>query len=181
MSGRDEPQGTLLQRLWATWRMKYVSGLESEDGACVFCEIPRMKDGPGNLVLHRGTTAYIVLNLYPYNSGHAMVVPYRHVDKLAGLSDEERREMLELAAVLETALAERMRAQGFNLGMNLGRVGGAGIPGHVHLHLVPRWLGDTNFMPVIGETKVMPEALEDTWASLEAAVRDVLRRDGRGS
>ncbi|MGQ0722457.1 MAG: HIT family protein [Candidatus Eiseniibacteriota bacterium] len=181
MSGRDERQDTPLQRLWATWRMKYVSALGADEGACVFCEIPKLRDGPGNLVLHRGMSAYIVLNLYPYNNGHAMVVPFRHVDTLAGLSDEERSEMMKLAAVMETALAERVRAQGFNLGMNLGRAGGAGIPGHVHLHLVPRWPGDTNFMPVIGETKVMPEALEDTWANLEAAVRDVLKRDGRGS
>jgi ATP adenylyltransferase len=161
--------------------MRYVSTLDSEDGACVFCEIPKRKDGPDNLVVHRGSTAYIVLNLYPYNNGHAMIVPFRHVDKLAALSDEERGEMMKLAAVLETALAERVRAQGFNLGMNLGRAGGAGIPGHVHLHLVPRWPGDTNFMPVIGETKVMPEALQETWANLEAAVREVLARGGRGS
>jgi ATP adenylyltransferase len=179
LSGRDEPQGTPLQRLWATWRMKYVTTLSFDEPTCVFCDIPKKEDGPDNLILHRGVSCYMVLNLYPYNNGHAMVVPYRHVDRLADLSDEERCELMKLAGVLESALAEAFRAEGMNVGMNLGRIGGAGIPGHLHLHLVPRWLGDTNFMPVIGETKVMPEALEDTWARLADAVRAVLAREAR--
>lgn len=175
------PEGTLLQRLWATWRMKYVTSLDSRSSACVFCEILREEDGPGNLILHRGETCYIVLNLYPYNNGHAMVVPYRHVAGLADLTDQERCEMMRHAALLQTALTERMRAHGFNLGMNLGRVGGAGIPDHVHMHLVPRWSGDTNFMPVIGETKVLPEALPETYEKMKVALRDAAAKEKPGS
>ncbi|MGH2570990.1 MAG: HIT family protein [bacterium] len=173
-------EGTLLERLWATWRMSYISSLGQDTGECVFCALAGMEDGPQNLVVHRGETCYIVLNLYPYNSGHAMVVPFRHVATLAGLEDAERGELLQLASVLEAALAESMNAQGFNVGMNLGRVGGAGIPGHVHLHVVPRWAGDTNFMPVVGQTKVVPEALADTWAKVRAGIGRVVAREGSG-
>ena len=169
-----EPEGTLLQRLWATWRMKYVSGLDREVSDCVFCEITKSEDGPGNLVVHRGESCYIVLNLYPYNNGHGMIIPYRHVADLEDLSDEERLEMMQLAGTLKRALEEGLKAQGFNLGINLGRAGGAGIPGHLHLHVVPRWSGDTNFMPVVGETKVLPESLEDTYRRVRDAVRGVL-------
>jgi ATP adenylyltransferase len=177
MSGHDGPEGTLLQRLWATWRMQYVTSLGSPADACVFCELPRQaRDGPDNLVVHRGETCYVVLNLYPYNNGHAMVLPYRHVAALTALTDPERCEMMQLAAVLEDALREKVGAQGFNLGMNLGRVGGAGIPGHLHLHVVPRWAGDTNFMPVVGQTKVLPEALPDTYEKVRSAVREALAR-----
>ena len=165
-----------MDRLWATWRMGYVKSLgQSAPGdACVFCEIPKLKDGPENLIVHRGQSCFVVLNLYPYNSGHAMVVPFRHAGSLGELSDAERGELLGLAAVLERALSEAMNAQGYNLGMNLGRVGGAGIPGHLHLHFVPRWAGDTNFMPVACETKVLPEALPDTYQRVRDAVRKVL-------
>ena len=176
----DTPDGTLLQRLWATWRMKYVTSLEAERAGCVFCEIAAEEDGPGNLILYRGETCYIVLNLYPYNNGHAMVVPFRHVASLTDLTDAERCEMMQHAALLQEALTEKMRAHGFNLGMNLGRVGGAGIPDHVHMHLVPRWSGDTNFMPVIGETKVLPEALPDTYEKVRAALQEAAakKKDG---
>lgn len=179
MSGGDtREEGTLLQRLWATWRMHYISSLATEgEEECVFCAIQRQEDGPGNLVVHRGSSCYIVLNLYPYNNGHAMVVPYRHVGDLAELNDQERCELMSLAALLQRALSSKIRAQGFNLGMNLGRVGGAGIPGHVHLHLVPRWLGDTNFMPVVGQTKVMPEALEETYEKVKSAITELAERE----
>jgi len=177
MSEPGASEGTLLQRLWATWRMQYVTSLGAPGDACVFCELPKQtEDGPGNLVVHRGETCYVVLNLYPYNNGHAMVLPYRHVSALGALTDPERCEMMQLAALLEDALTERVHAQGFNLGMNLGRVGGAGIPGHLHLHMVPRWAGDTNFMPVVGQTKVLPEALPDTYEKVRSAFRDALTR-----
>lgn len=178
MSDFDAPEGTLLHRLWATWRMQYVTTLDRDASECVFCEITRGEDGPGNLILHRGTHCYIVLNLYPYNNGHAMVIPFRHVASLADMTDEEHLEMMQLASVVQVALEDGMGAQGFNLGMNLGRVGGAGIPGHLHLHVVPRWMGDTNFMPVVGETKVLPESLEATYRRLSAAIRVEVERGG---
>jgi len=174
-------EGTLLERLWATWRMSYISSLGKETEECVFCALPAMQDGPQNLIVHRGETCYIVLNLYPYNNGHAMVVPFRHAGTLADLDDPERAELMQLASLLEVALGESLNAQRFNVGMNLGRTGGAGIPGHVHLHVVPRWLGDTNFMPVIGQTKVLPERLSDTWAKVRAAIGRVLAGEGSGT
>jgi ATP adenylyltransferase len=158
--------------------MQYVTTLDRAPDGCVFCEITRSEDGPGNLVMHRGAHAYVVLNLYPYNNGHAMVIPFRHVASLRDLNDDERLETMQLASVLQAAMEESMGAQGFNLGMNLGRVGGAGIPGHLHLHVVPRWMGDTNFMPVGGETKVLPESLEATYARLSAAIRAEIERGG---
>jgi ATP adenylyltransferase len=170
----DVREGTLLQRLWATWRMKYITSIGKETESCVFCEITRAEDGPENLIVHRGRTCYVVLNLYPYNNGHAMVIPLRHASSLAELNDEEKLEMMQLADLLQRALVLTLEPQGFNLGMNLGRVAGAGIPGHLHLHVVPRWLGDTNFMPVTAETKVMPEKLEDTYLKVRAGFRALL-------
>ncbi|NNE43671.1 MAG: HIT domain-containing protein [Gemmatimonadetes bacterium] len=170
-----------MERLWAAWRNTYVSSLDQPAAECVFCELTKQEDGPENLVLHRGETCYIVLNLYPYNNGHAMVLPYRHTQSLEDLTDEERSEMMRLAALVQRALAERKKAQGFNLGMNLGRVGGAGIPGHLHLHVVPRWPGDTNFMPVVGQTKVLSEALDVTYEKLREGIADILKREGAAS
>lgn len=174
MNEDDRIEGTLLQRLWAVWRMKYISSIGKESASCVFCDIAGREDGAENLIVHRGRTCYIVLNLYPYNNGHAMVIPHRHVGTLAEMSDEEKLEMMQLADVLQQALVKTLDAEGFNFGMNLGRVAGAGIPGHVHLHVVPRWLGDTNFMPVTAETKVLPEKLEDTYHKVRLGIREVL-------
>jgi ATP adenylyltransferase len=174
LNAEDRTEGTLLQRLWATWRMQYISSIGKEVESCVFCDIASLEDGAENLIVHRGRTCYIVLNLYPYNNGHAMVIPHRHVATLAEMSDEEKLEMMQLADVLQRALAKALDAEGFNFGMNLGRVAGAGIPGHLHLHVVPRWLGDTNFMPVTAETKVLPEKLEDTYHKVRSGIREVL-------
>ncbi|XRQ16596.1 HIT family protein [Actinomadura welshii] len=154
------------QRLWTPHRMAYIKGEGRPRGAgegdgCPFCEIPRMADEEG-LVVSRGTSVFSVLNLYPYNSGHLMVVPYRHV---ADYGDLDEAEYLELAAFTQralTALRKCSGAQGFNVGMNLGLVAGAGIAAHLHQHIVPRWGGDTNFMPVVGHTKVLPQLLRDT-------------------
>jgi len=176
MKPESGPEGSTLNRLWATWRMQYVTTLDKSPGGCVFCEIARAEDGPENLIVHRGRSCYVVLNLYPYNNGHAMVIPLRHVPSLAELTDDERLEMMKLVSAMQVALEEELRAQGFNLGMNLGRAGGAGIPEHLHLHIVPRWMGDTNFMPVVGETKVLPESLENTYARLRRALARVLER-----
>lgn len=170
----DSFEGTLLQRLWATWRMKYITTIGKDVESCVFCDIPQLQDGTENLIVHRGQSCFIVLNLYPYNNGHAMVIPFRHVSSLADLSDSEKLEMMQLAGVLSRALELTLEPQGFNLGMNLGRVAGAGIPGHLHLHIVPRWLGDTNFMSVTAETKVLPENLEDTYRKVRTGIRAVM-------
>ncbi|WP_433470005.1 HIT family protein [Spirillospora sp. CA-128828] len=154
------------QRLWTPHRMAYIKGENKPAGGgsgdgCPFCEIPKMTDDEG-LVVARGESVFAVLNLYPYNSGHLMVVPYRHV---ADYADLEEPEYLELAAFTQrslTALRKASGAQGFNVGMNLGLVAGAGIAAHLHQHVVPRWGGDTNFMPVVGHTKVLPQLLRDT-------------------
>lgn len=172
MSGHDPA----VSRLWAVWRMRYIEQLEVRAGGDddVFSELPRHEDGPGNLIVHRGKTCFIVLNLYPYNTGHSMVVPFRAVPEPGQLTDEEALEMMRLVDLVMRALRRAMNAQGFNLGMNLGRVAGAGIPNHLHFHVVPRWGGDTNFMPVVGETKVIPESLEDTYRKVRRAIEEEL-------
>ena len=171
MSGHDPA----LSRLWAVWRMRYIEQLEVRTGDDdVFSELPKHEDGPGNLIVHRGKTCFVVLNLYPYNTGHSMVVPFRAVPEPGMLTDEEALEMMRLVDLVMRALRRAMNAQGFNLGMNLGRVAGAGIPNHLHFHVVPRWAGDTNFMPVVGETKVIPESLEDTYRKVRRAIGEEL-------
>ena len=139
--------------------MAYIKG-EGKSG-CAFCEIVDMSDADG-LVVARGDTVYAVLNLYPYNAGHVMVVPYRHVADFTDLKDDETAELSAFTARSMTVLREVSNAQGFNIGMNQGHVAGAGIAEHLHQHIVPRWGGDTNFMPVVGQTKVLPQLLADT-------------------
>ncbi len=149
-----------MERLWSPWRYRYVSGTGEPHG-CVFCEAARAT-GPDGLLLARGRTCFVILNLYPYNSGHLMVVSNRHVPSLGDLDREERAELIEVIAKSECALNEAYRPQGMNIGMNLGRSAGAGIVDHLHVHLVPRWTGDTNFMSVVGQVRVLPEELEQT-------------------
>lgn len=170
----DEEKSGGLPRLWATWRMAYIKGLHRRASDSVFTELPREEDGPGNLIVHRGDTCYIVLNLYPYNTGHCMVVPFRAVGELSALTPEEMLEMMLLTDLVTRSLVRCMDAQGFNIGMNLGKLAGAGIPNHLHMHIVPRWTGDTNFMPAVGDTKVLPESLEDTYHKVRRAIRDEL-------
>lgn len=154
------------QRLWTPHRMAYIKGENKPTGAgsgdgCPFCDIPTMTDEEG-LVVARGESVFTVLNLYPYNSGHLMVVPYRHVADYADLEEPEYVELATFTQRSLTALRKASGAQGFNVGMNLGLVAGAGIAAHLHQHVVPRWGGDTNFMPVVGHTKVLPQLLRDT-------------------
>ena len=163
-----------LPRLWATWRMAYMKSLHRRPEDSVFQELPREEDGPGNLIAHRGETCYVVLNLYPYNTGHCMVVPFRAVGELSAITAEEMLEMMRMADLVTRALTRCMDAQGFNIGMNLGKLAGAGIPNHLHLHIVPRWMGDTNFITTVGDTKVLPESLEDTYHRIQAAIREEL-------
>jgi ATP adenylyltransferase len=150
--------------LWAPWRMAYISGTHS--GGCLLCQLPREGADRTNLILHRGPYTYVVLNLYPYNNGHLMIVPYRHGADLDQLSPDESLELLEGARRAMRVLQRAFGAEGFNLGVNLGKAAGAGISEHVHLHVVPRWVGDTNFMPVLSDTKVMPDYLESTYTKL---------------
>ena len=154
------------QRIWVPHREAYLrgEGRPAHDGPgeeCPFCRAPGMAEDEG-LVVARGDTAYVVMNLYPYNSGHLLVCPYRHVADYTEVDVEEAAEIASLTQRAMTVLRSVSRAQGFNLGMNQGKVGGAGIAGHLHQHVVPRWGGDTNFMPVIGHTKPMPQLLEET-------------------
>jgi len=137
--------------------------------ACIFCRLLRAEDGPENLILFRGDTAFVVMNKFPYSNGHLMVVPYRHVDDFGALGPEEGGEMFALAQKCVASLRERLAAQGFNLGLNIGRTAGAGIDDHIHLHVVPRWEGDHNFMPVLSDVRVIPEHMETTYNTLRPA------------
>src|SRR5690349_15115315 len=171
MSNEPEAQygaGTpdAFQRLWTPHRMAYIKGASKPTGSgpedgCPFCEIPHMSDEDG-LIVARGDAVFALLNLYPYNSGHLMVCPYRHVPDYADLDEAETTELADFTKRALVALRKASGAQGFNVGMNLGGVAGAGIAAHLHQHVVPRWGGDTNFMPVVGRTKVLPQLLRDT-------------------
>ncbi len=158
-------------RLYTPHRMAYIKG-EGKTGGCPFCDIPPLSDEQG-LIVARGELAYVVLNLYPYNAGHLMLVPFRHVAGYDELTGEETAEIAGLTQRALRALRHATGAQGFNVGMNLGVVGGAGIAAHLHQHVVPRWGGDTNFMPVVGHTRVLPQLLPDTRALLAAAWSEV--------
>jgi ATP adenylyltransferase len=151
-----------MQRLFSPWRLSYVSSHKPRGNVCVFCRAARRGTRPDTLVVHRGRHNFIILNKYPYNNGHLMIVPYAHLDTPAGSTAESLSEMMLFAVRCEKALRRLYRPTGINLGMNLGRSAGAGIAGHYHLHVVPRWDGDTNFMTVVHETRVIPESLRTT-------------------
>ncbi len=147
-----------MDRLWSPWRLDYVTGKTGKTSGCVFCEAPRLSD-PESLIVFEGTTAFIILNRYPYNNGHLMVVPYRHIPSLSALDPSELGELAQLAQRAEAVLDEAYTPHGINVGINLGAPAGAGVRDHLHVHLVPRWSGDTNFMTVVGGTRVLPEEL----------------------
>lgn len=161
-----------MNNLWAPWRMTYLQSnrepAASGPDACIFCDKPKADDDEGNLIVHRGAACFVILNLYPYNNGHLMVVPYAHVATLEDLAVEPAAEMMTLAQTAVRVLRGMYQPQGFNLGINLGASAGAGIAAHVHLHVVPRWSGDTNFMTVTGDTRVIPEDLRETWRRMRA-------------
>lgn len=156
----------MVDRLWTPWRMEYIKGADAAEG-CFLCDLPRRDDDEETYILRRGSSAFVILNIYPYNSGHLMVAPFRHVGNLEELSPDEAQEGFGLLGESVAALKQALDPHGFNIGMNLGRVAGAGVPDHLHFHVVPRWGGDTNFMPVLGETKVLPELLAQTYAKLK--------------
>jgi ATP adenylyltransferase len=151
--------------------MEYIKSLKRDSEGCIFCDAIASDSDRDNLVLYRGRVAVLMLNLYPYNPGHLMTAPYRHISVLGDLTEEEGAELMALAALGEKALAATHHPQGLNLGMNLGRCAGAGVPDHLHLHLVPRWTGDTNFMPVMAETRVLPEEVSTTYDRLYEAIK----------
>jgi ATP adenylyltransferase len=153
--------------IWAPWRVSFIKG--KREKGCVFCRRFRLKDTADNLIVHRGKTCFVILNKYPYNAGHTMVVPNRHIGDLAKLSPTEAREFFDLTRRTAGLIEKILKPHAMNLGMNLGESSGAGIPGHIHMHLVPRWNGDTNFMPVIGGTKVISVPLEPIYTALRKA------------
>jgi ATP adenylyltransferase len=157
--------------LWTPWRYQYMkeaaSGVQPD---CIFCDAIARKDDSETLVVHRGAQSFIILNRYPYTSGHVMIVPYAHVADLGALEPEALIEMMRLAQRMESIYREVYKPHGMNLGMNLGRAAGAGVAGHVHLHVLPRWFGDANFMTVAGETRVHPEELQTTYKRLRSAL-----------
>ena len=170
MSGAGMPDAW--SRLWAPHRMEYLRGenrpLDGNNVECPFCRIPTLSDEDG-LIVARGVHAYVVMNLYPYNAGHLLVCAYRHVADLTELTEEERNEISSLTSHAMKTLRKVSAPAGFNLGMNQGAVSGAGVAAHIHQHIVPRWAGDANFMPIIGQTKVLPALLSTTRADIAAA------------
>ncbi len=155
-----------MDNLWAPWRMQFIEDLRDNPGGCFLCEYAQAGDERERLVLCRLEHTYVVMNRYPYNNGHVLLVPKSHQGKLVDLTDDEHRELSYLNAQAVEILQEQLGAEGVNCGINIGRVAGAGIIDHVHLHVVPRWNGDNNFMPVLSETRSMPEYLENTYDKL---------------
>lgn len=163
-----------MDRLWSPWRLDYVTGRTARADGCIFCDPPR-PPADGSLVVHEGVRAFVILNRYPYNNGHLMVVPVRHVASLAGLEPDELHEVARLTQQAEIVLREAYAPHGINVGLNLGAPAGAGVLDHLHVHLVPRWSGDTSFMTVVGETRVLPEELPLTAARLRPLFARVAR------
>lgn len=169
-----------METLWAPWRMEYIlSAKEEADASCIFCERLPQKQDKENLILYRGKHLFVIMNKFPYNSGHLMVVPNRHTGDLQSLTDEENLELMRTLQLCVRVLDKVMQPHGYNLGMNMGRVGGAGIEEHLHFHIVPRWNGDTNFMPVIAHTKVISEALDKTYDKLKIVFDRFQQGDAR--
>ncbi len=159
-----------MERLWAPWRLQYIKNADkmNEEG-CIFCDLPAANPDKDreHLILFRGERAFVIMNRFPYNNGHLMVVPYKHTGSLEQLSAEERLELMNLVERSVAVLSQAISPHGFNIGMNLGRIAGAGIDEHLHFHIVPRWNGDTNFMPVLADTKVISAALIETYDQLK--------------
>ena len=157
-----------MKHLWASWRMKYVQN-KSKESDCVFCNALAKNDSAQNLIVMRAEHAFAILNKFPYTSGHLMIVPTDHKTSLEELDSTTRAEMMELVARFITILRSIYNPEGFNVGINIGKAAGAGVPGHVHIHIVPRWVGDTNFMSTVGETRVLPETLDETYRHIREA------------
>ena len=158
-----------MKKLYSPWRSAYIDTFKTskKSRGCLFCRMAKQQDDESNLIVHRARHSFVVMNLYPYNNGHLMIVPKRHTGKLEKLPARELSEAFELVKRSIVALKKVGKPHGYNIGINIGRVAGAGIEDHVHIHIVPRWNGDTNFMPVLGETKIISEDLKATWSKLK--------------
>ena len=155
-------------RIWAPWRLAYVKDASKDiEEECIFCAKPAGGDDEANLIVHRGERCFVILNLFPYTNGHLMVAPFEHVGRLQDVDPEVVAEMMDLAKQAMSRLEAVYDPEGFNIGVNQGRVAGAGVEGHIHLHVVPRWAGDNNYMPVLADTRVMPQSLEESYDALE--------------
>lgn len=162
-----------MDKLWSPWRSKYIESFKpggNKDEKCLFCRVIEENDDDKNLILYRGITAYIIMNLYPYNSGHLMIVPCKHACSLKELDDETHLECTKLINLGCEALNNTVYPHGFNVGINIGRCSGAGIDDHIHYHVVPRWDGDTNFMPVLNDVKIVSDLMEDNYRKLKEAI-----------
>lgn len=166
-----------MKRLWAPWRIEYI--LREEGNECIFCRKSKDNKDKENYILLRGKKCMVILNTYPYNNGHLMIVPYRHIGSVEDLEESEAQEMMKLLSLMTASLRKVLNPNGFNVGMNLGDIAGAGIVDHLHLHIVPRWKGDCNFMPVLSDTKIIPEALQQTYQKLKENLRLCVERKER--
>jgi ATP adenylyltransferase len=161
-----------LDRLWSPWRFKYIKNT-SKENKCFICEASKNDDKPENLVIYKDETIIILLNKYPYNNGHLMVAPIRHVKNLEELNEIESNKLWSGIILAKKALDESYKPHGYNIGINLGKAAGAGLEDHLHIHIVPRWIGDTNYMPIIAATKVMPQLLEESWQELKETIKKI--------
>lgn len=168
-----------MDKLWAPWRIEYIKMPKTDK--CILCELPKKPNEKDreNLILYRGEKAYIILNRYPYNNGHLMIAPYRHIPSIINLSDEEALEIHQLTRLSLEILTDTMGPDGFNIGANIGKAAGAGIDEHYHLHIVPRWIGDTNYMPIISNTKILVEYLRDTYDKLKENLVKLIQNQPR--
>jgi ATP adenylyltransferase len=163
----------VMDYLWTPWRYAYISAaskIDAKSGECIFCDLPKLPDSEAKIV-YRGKHCFVILNSFPYTSGHVMVVPFAHLDELQKLPEVAATEIMALSQKMEAVLRKVYSPDGVNLGMNIGRAAGAGVAGHVHMHVLPRWVGDTNFMTVTGESRLLPEALDETYKKLKAALK----------
>ena len=158
-----------MDKLWAPWRVKYVTKLAGKTRGCIFCKMLKEKKDNKNYIIERTPYCFSVLNIYPYNNGHILILPHRHVDELGKLTRSEREDLLDLLESTKRLLDKTLKPGGYNIGMNIGRAAGAGFPGHLHIHLVPRWGGDVNFMPIIGDTKIISQSLKTLLSRLTHA------------
>jgi ATP adenylyltransferase len=157
--------------LWTPWRYPYVASIDQTSG-CVFCDLPKAGDDARAGIVYRGLHCYVIRNAYPYTAGHVMIVPFAHLDELQKLPVEAAHEMMDLTQRMERVLRQLYKPDGINLGMNIGKAAGAGVAGHIHMHELPRWVADANFMSVVGETRVLPESLETTYSRIKGAMTE---------
>jgi ATP adenylyltransferase len=164
--------------LWTPWRYAYITNAAKSElnNGCIFCELPKLPDADAKIV-YRGEHCFVILNSFPYTSGHVMVVPFAHLDELKKVPPAAAQEMMALCQKMEGVLCQVYAPDGINVGMNIGRAAGAGVAGHVHMHVLPRWVGDTNFMTVTGESRVLPESLDVTYSRIKGALSDMPKRD----